>query len=412
MGCDSKQLKKEFPILQRRIHGKPFTFLDSAASSQKPRAVLEAMQKIYEQSYANIHRGVYTVAEEATAAFEESREKIRQLINASSLDEVIFTGGTTAGINLVARSFGDTHVGAGSTGGAGNEILLTEMEHHANLVPWQLLAQRVQAKLKFIPFDGQGRLELGKLDTLLTDRTKIVAVTMASNTLGTLPPVKTIIEKAHAKNIPVLLDAAQAAPHMKIDVRDLDCDFLAFSGHKMCGPTGIGVLFGKKKHLEAMPPFLGGGEMIKTVTWEHSTWNDLPWKFEAGTMPIVEAVGLGAAVDFLETIGFDAIHEHEQTLVRYAMERMHEIPRLQIYGPPAQERGGLVSFTLDNIHPHDLAAFLDQHGIAVRAGHHCTQPLHQKLGVAATTRASFYIYNDKEDVDRLIEALKKAGDLF
>lgn len=406
MNFNPKILKKEFPILTRPIKGKTFTFLDSAASSQKPRAVLEAMEKMVQNHYANIHRGVYTVAEEATALFEEARKKTQHFINAPSLEEVLFTSGTTAGINVIARSWGDENVFEE------DEILLTEMEHHSNLVPWQMLAKRKKAKLKFIPFDDQGRLKIDTLDSLLTDKTKIVALTMASNTLGTIPPVREIIARAHIKKIPVLLDAAQAAPHMKMDVQMLDCDFLAFSSHKMCGPTGIGVLYGKKRHLEVMSPFFGGGEMIKSVELKQSTWNDLPWKFEAGTPPIVEAIGLGAAIDFLNNLGMEKIHAHEQTLVRYAMERMQEIKELRTFGPPAGERAGLVAFTLGNIHPHDLATFLDNQGIAVRAGHHCTQPLHKKLGVEATTRASFYVYNTQEDVDILIAALKQAKNLF
>ncbi|MDO8494709.1 MAG: cysteine desulfurase, partial [Deltaproteobacteria bacterium] len=307
---------------------------------------------------------------------------------------------------LVRISFGEKY------NQAGDEILTTEMEHHSNLVPWQMLAQKQKAKLKFIPVDENGRLDLTNLDQLLTEKTKLVAVTMASNTLGTINPVTTIIQKAHARNIPVLLDAAQGAPHQTIDVQKLDCDFLAFSSHKMLGPTGIGVLYGKEKHLEAMDPFLGGGEMIKNVEYTHSTWNDLPWKFEAGTQAIAEAAGLKAAIEFLEKVGRENIAAHEKALVRYCMECLEGVDGVTMYGPPPQERVGLIAFNLKGVHPHDVAAILDRNGICVRAGHHCTQPLHKKLGLEATVRASFYLYNTKEEVDVFISALKETGKIF
>lgn len=406
MSLDVRTIRKDFPVLKRQIRGNPLVYLDNGASSQKPIQVLEAMQTFYEAHYANIHRGIYTLAEEATEKFEAARERVRTFISAGSTQEIIFTRGTTESINLVAHSWGDQNIQAG------DEILLTEMEHHSNLVPWQILAEKKGAKLKFIPVDNRGELDLTDWDRLFTKRTRLVAVIMASNTLGTVNPVAEMIQRAHAGNVPVLLDAAQAAPHLKLDVRALNCDFLAFSSHKMLGPTGIGVLYGKREHLEKMPPFLGGGEMIKKVEWDHSTWNDLPWKFEAGTQSIAEAVGLHAAIDYLEKIGLENIHSHEESLVRYAMEQLSNTEGVTLYGPPPGKRVGLVSFILNDVHAHDVAAVLDRNGIAVRAGHHCTQPLHRKLGLEATVRASFYLYNTKEEVDILIRALKEAVIMF
>ncbi|MDZ4225172.1 MAG: cysteine desulfurase, partial [bacterium] len=357
------------------------------------------MDAFYQSSYANIHRGIYTIAEEATELYERARTHTAKFVNAASDSEIIFTRGTTEGINLVRFAWGRKNIRTG------DEILLTEMEHHSNLVPWQMLAQENGAKLKFIPIDSQGRLQMDRLDSLLTLKTKLVSLTYASNMLGTINPVEKVIAAAHAKGIPVLIDAAQAAPHFKIDVQKLDCDFLAFSSHKMLGPTGIGVLYGKKEHLEKMDPFLGGGEMIKTVEWDNSTWNDLPWKFEAGTQSIAEAVGLNAAIEYLSKMGLEKIFEHDRSLVRYCMERLPEVEGLTMYGPPPGERTGLISFAFKDIHAHDVAAVLDRNGICVRAGHHCTQPLHRKLGLEATVRASFYLYNTKEEIDLLIEGL-------
>lgn len=399
-------MPSDFPILKRKIHGHPLVYLDNAASSQKPHAVLEAMNNFYQASYANIHRGVYTIAEEATEQYEGAREAVQKFIGAACTQEIIFTRGTTESINLVARSWGDQNIQAG------DEILLTEMEHHSNIVPWQLLAERKGATVKTIPFDKQGRLVTEGLDKLLTPKTKILSLTMASNTFGTKNPAKEIIAKAHASGTLVMLDAAQAAPHQALNVQDLDCDFLAFSSHKMLGPTGIGVLYGKKAHLEKMPPFLGGGEMIKEVKWDRSTWNDLPWKFEAGTQSIAEAVGLKAAIDYLTKVGLKNIEAHEQSLVRYTMERLPEVEGVTLLGPPPQERVGLIAFTLQEVHPHDVAAMLDRNGICVRAGHHCTMPLHKKLGLEATVRASFYLYNTKEEVDLLIDGLKETVRFF
>ena len=406
MTYPTEKIRSDFPILKRRIGNKALVYLDNAASSQKPKQIIDAMDAFYQSSYSNIHRGIYTIAEEATELYENARGAAAKFINASFDSEVVFTRGTTEGINLVRFAWGRKNINAG------DEILLTEMEHHSNLVPWQMLAQEKGAKLKFIPFDANGRLELDKLDSLLTPKTKLVAMIYVSNTLGTINPVEKVIAKAHAKGITVLLDAAQAISHFKIDVQKLDCDFLAFSAHKMLGPTGIGVLYGKKEHLEKMDPFLGGGEMIKRVEWDHSTWNDIPWKFEAGTQSIAEAVGLNAAIQYLEHVGMEEIFEHDRSLVRYCMERLPEINGLTMYGPPAEERTGLISFAFNDIHPHDVAAVLDRNGICVRAGHHCTQPLHRKLGLEATVRASFYLYNTKEEIDLLIDGLKDTVKLF
>ena len=406
MSLPVEKIRADFPILNRKINGKPLVYLDSAASSQKPRQVIEAMNHFLSMSYANIHRGVYTIAEESTELFEGARSAVQTFIHAKDLQEIIFTRGTTESINLVRYSWGRKNIQAG------DEIWLTEMEHHSNLVPWQLLAEETGAKLRFIPFNAQGELELEVFEKGLTEKAKLVAMIYVSNTFGTINPVEKVIALAHQNGIPVLLDAAQAVPHLPVDVQKLDCDFLAFSGHKMLGPTGIGVLYAKKKHLEGMDPFLGGGEMIKTVEFHHSTWNDLPWKFEAGTQAITEAVGLHAAIDYLNHVGMKNIREHELRLLHYTMERLREVPGLEMIGPQASERDGVVSFNLKSAHPHDVAAMLDRNGIAVRAGHHCTQPLHRKLGLQATVRASFYLYNTLEEVDLLIQGLKETEKLF
>ena len=400
---DIKRVRADFPALSRTVHGHPLVFLDSAASSQKPLPVLEAMERVYRECYANVHRGIYAFSEEATLAYENARDRVASFINAPVREEIIFTRNTTEAINLVAYAWGRTHIRSG------DRILLTEMEHHSNLVPWQLLAQEKGAQLVYLPITDDGLLRMDLLDSLLDERVKLVAVTMMSNVLGTVNPVKEIICKAHAAGAVVLVDAAQSVPHMPVDVQDLDCDFLAFSGHKMCGPTGIGVLYGKEALLEAMPPFLGGGDMIRKVEWESATWNRLPWKFEAGTPAFVEGIGLGAAVDYLTGIGMEAIAAHERELTAYAMERLSALPGLNIIGPPAHQRGGVVAFTFRGIHPHDVAHMLDMEGIAVRAGHHCAQPLHRRLGLTATVRASFYLYNTAEEVDALAQALERIG---
>jgi len=400
---DIERVRADFPALSRTVHGRPLVFLDSAASSQKPLPVLEAMERVYRECYANVHRGIYAFSEEATLAYENARDRMASFINAPVREGIIFTRNTTEAINLVAYAWGRTNVRPG------DRILLTEMEHHSNLVPWQLLAQEKGAQLVYLPITDDGLLRMDLLDSLLDERVKLVAVTMMSNVLGTVNPVKEIICRAHAAGAVVLVDAAQSVPHMPVDVQDLDCDFLAFSGHKMCGPTGIGVLYGKEALLEAMPPFLGGGDMIRKVEWESATWNRLPWKFEAGTPAFVEGIGLGAAVDYLTGIGMEAIAAHERELTAYAMERLSALPGLNIIGPPAHQRGGVVAFTFRGIHPHDVAHMLDMEGIAVRAGHHCAQPLHRRLGLTATVRASFYLYNTAEEVDALARALERIG---
>ncbi|MBO9370610.1 MAG: cysteine desulfurase [Chloroflexi bacterium] len=400
---DIERVRADFPALSRTVHGRPLVFLDSAASSQKPLPVLEAMERVYRECYANVHRGIYAFSEEATLAYENARDRVASFINAPVREGIIFTRNTTEAINLVAYAWGRMNIRSG------DRILLTEMEHHSNLVPWQLLAQEKGAQLVYLPITDDGLLRMDLLDSLLDERVKLVAVTMMSNVLGTVNPVKEIICRAHAAGAVVLVDAAQSVPHMPVDVQDLDCDFLAFSGHKMCGPTGIGVLYGKEALLEAMPPFLGGGDMIRKVEWESATWNRLPWKFEAGTPAFVEGIGLGAAVDYLTGIGMEAIAAHERELTAYAMERLSALPGLNIIGPPAHQRGGVVAFTFRGIHPHDVAHMLDMEGIAVRAGHHCAQPLHRRLGLTATVRASFYLYNTAEEVDALARALERIG---
>lgn len=400
-------IRRDFPILSREVHGKPLVYLDSTASSQKPNSVIDAMSFYYQHYNANIHRGVYEISEAATAAMDKARIKIARFINARHSRQVIFTRNTTESINLVAYSWGNTHIHSGDL------IILTEMEHHSNLVPWQLLAQRTGARLEFVPVTDDGLLRLDVFTQLLEQQPKLVAFTHMSNVLGTINPAQEMIAQAHAAGAIVLLDAAQSAPHMPLDVQALDADFLCFSAHKMLGPTGIGVLYGKRALLEAMPPFMGGGDMIRTVHLRASTWADLPYKFEAGTPAIAEAIGFGAAIDYLNTLGMQAVRQHEIALTGYAMEQLQSVPGITIYGPEAALRGGVISFTLADIHPHDLATILDQEaGVAIRAGHHCAQPLMDRYSLAATARASFYIYTLKEEVDTLIWALQKAQQIF
>jgi cysteine desulfurase/selenocysteine lyase len=399
--------RADFPILAREINGKPLAFLDSAASSQKPTAVLAAMDQFARTSYANIHRGAYTLSEEATRAYERARKNVAKFINARSAREVIFTRNTTESINLVARTWADANLRAGDA------ILLSEMEHHSNIVPWQLAAQRTGARVSYTPITDEGELDLAAYDALLErHKPKLVALTQMSNVLGTLTPLPELIAKAHAVGALVLVDGAQGAPHLPVDVRALDCDFYAFSGHKMLGPSGIGVLWGRAALLEAMPPFLGGGDMIREVTLEGTTFNDLPWKYEAGTPAIIEAIGLGAAVDYLRQLDMEQVRAHEHALTVYALERLRAIPDMTIFGPPAERRGGVISFTLGDIHAHDLATLLDREGVAVRAGHHCAQPLMERLQVAATARASFYVYTTSAEIDTLAEALEHARAVF
>lgn len=406
MPLDVPAIRSEFPIFRRTINGKRLVYLDSAASSQKPQAVIDAMVHVWSHSYANVHRGLYTLAEEATMAYEDARAKVARFVNASDVAEVINVRNATEGINLVAYSWGEQHVHAG------DRIVITELEHHANLVPWQQLAKRKGAKLAYIPVTDDGLLDITVLPGLLDDgRTKVVACSVMSNVLGTLPPVVEIAAMAHAAGALVVMDGAQAAPHMPIDVQSIGADFLAFSGHKLCGP-GVGVLWGRRELLEAMPPFLFGGDMILTVKREDSKWNALPYKFEAGTPAIAEVVGLGAAIDYLTGIGMPAIQEHERRLLPYAIARLSEIPELRVLGPGPAERGAVVSFTLEGVHPHDIGALLDEEGICVRAGHHCAQPIHDRFCIPASARASFYIYNDENDVDDLVAALRKTVSLL
>ena len=411
---DIQSIRADFPILQRQVHDKPLVYLDNAATSQKPEMVIQTMDDYYRRYNANIHRGVHTLAEEATAAYEDSRRKVGRFINARSPREVVFVRNTTEAINLVAYSWGRANVRPGDV------IVLTEMEHHSNLVPWQLLAQATGARLQFIGLDPKGRLLITDLDRLLSvhgERVKLVGVTGMSNVLGTINPIAAIASRAHAVGAMLLVDGAQSVPHLPVDIRDLDADFMAFSGHKMLGPTGIGVLWARRAILEAMPPFLGGGDMIKTVGLRTSEWAEPPHKFEAGTPNVADAIGLAAAVDYLTALGMDQVHAREQELVAYALDRLAAVPDLHIYGPPAAERGGVVSFNLIKdgdllIHPHDLASILDHEGIAIRAGHHCAQPLVEHYGVPAMARASFYIYNLEQEIDTLVEALLKACHIF
>jgi cysteine desulfurase / selenocysteine lyase len=402
---DAHVLRRDFPIFEQEIHGKPLAFLDSAASSQKPRQVLDAMTEFYETSYANVHRGVYVLAERATEALEHARERVRAFLNAPDAREVIFTRNATEGINLVAYAWGLSNLGPGDL------VVVTELEHHSNFVPWQFIAGKTGAELRMIPLDEQGELDLSTLDEVTRDgRVKVVATNLISNSLGTINPVAKLAEWAHAQGAIYVCDAAQGAPHTKVDVQALGVDFLAISGHKMCGPSGASALWGRTDLLLAMDPFLTGGHMISSVRLEKTTWGELPHKFEAGTAPMAEAVGLGAAIDYLEAVGLDAIEAHEHELAAYALGRLAEVPEIKLYGPPADRRAGIVSFNLEDIHPHDVAQILDLQGVAIRAGHHCCQPLMQKLGVAATNRASFYPI--PEEIDQLVDGLHAVRKVF
>ena len=401
-------VKKDFPILDREENGHRLVFLDSAASSQKPKAVIDAMTRYYETTHANVHRGVYRIAEQATAMFEAARERVARFLNAPSSRGVVFTKNVTEAINLVSHTWGRANLSAGDA------VLLTEMEHHANLVPWLMLREERDIELRYLPITDDGLLDLTDLDRLV-DGVKLVSVAGVSNVLGTINPVRTLADAAHAAGAKILVDAAQMVPHMTTDVAALDADFLGFTGHKMCGPTGIGVLWAREELLEAMPAFLGGGEMIRDVRLDGWTPNEIPWKFEAGTPPIAEAIGLHVAIDYLEALGMDAVREHERHIVDYAMRTLKERhgDDIVIYGPPdADHRGGVVSFTYKDIHPHDVSQVLDEKGVCIRAGHHCAKPLMRRLGVGATSRASFYIYNDEADVDALADALTDASNLF
>ncbi len=404
---DAVKVREDFPILQQKVNGHPLVYLDSAATSQKPQSVIETLERYYKEYNSNVHRGVHTLGTKATDAYEGAREKVKNFINAKSTKEIIFTRGTTTSLNMVAASYGLDNVKEG------DEIVISYMEHHSNLIPWQQVAKRTGATLKYFPLQKDGTLLLEDVHNTITEKTKIVAITHVSNVLGTINPIKEITKIAHEKGAVVVVDGAQSAPHLKVNIQELDCDFFAFSGHKMCGPTGIGVLYGKEHLLEKMEPVEFGGEMIDFVDLYDSTWKELPWKFEGGTPIIAGAVGLGAAIDYLEEIGLDEIKEHEHRLAEYALQRMSEIDGITIYGPKdASMRAGVITFNIDGVHPHDVATVLDTEGIAVRAGHHCAQPLMKWLNVTATARASFYLYNTEEDIDRLVEGIVKAKEFF
>jgi cysteine desulfurase/selenocysteine lyase len=402
---DIVRIRQDFPILSRKVRGKRLVFLDSAASAQKPRVVIEAERRVYEAEYANVHRGVYWLSQRATEAFEAAREKVCQFLNARETREIIFVRGATEAINLVAQSYGRGFLSAG------DEVLITHMEHHANIVPWQMLRDEKAVVLRVAPIDDAGELDLDAFARLIGPRTKLIAVTHVANALGTVVPVEEVIRLAKARGVPVLIDGCQAVPHQAVDVQALDCDFYVFSGHKLYGPTGIGVLYGKARLLQAMPPWQGGGDMIRSVTFEKTEYNELPWKFEAGTPHIAGAIGLGVAIDYVQSIGYDAVAVHETELLAYAVRELSKINSLRIIGQP-RHRSGVISFALGGIHPHDIGTILDDDGICVRAGHHCAQPTMERFNVAATARASFAIYNDRDDVDALIAGLCKVHAVF
>lgn len=404
-GFDVETIRRDFPILSRQIHGKPLVYLDNAASAQKPRAVIDAISRMYENDYANVHRGLHFLANAATEAFEDAREAVRDFLNAESTDEIVFTRSATESINLVADSFGRMMIEEG------DEIVLSIMEHHSNIVPWHFLRERKGAVLKWAPVDDDGNFQLDAFEALLTPRTKIVAITQMSNVLGTIVPVRDIIRIAHGRGIPVLVDGSQGAVHLPVDVRELDADFYVLTGHKVYGPTGIGVLYGKRRWLEELPPYNGGGEMIETVTLDNVTYNTPPHRFEAGTPPIVEAVGLAAAIRYIDKLGRTAVRNHEEQLYDYAFKQISKLNSVRVIGR-ASDRGAILSFAMEGAHPHDIATVIDRAGVAVRAGTHCAQPLLTRFGVTATCRASFALYNTREEVDIFIEALKKAEDLF
>jgi cysteine desulfurase/selenocysteine lyase len=400
-------LRDDFPILSRQVHGKPLVYLDNAATSQKPRQVIQALVDYYEGYNANIHRGVHALAEQATEAYEAARGKVARFIGADSPDTILFTRNTTEAINLVAYSWGRANIHEG------DEILLTQMEHHSNLIPWQQLAKEKGATVRYVPVAADGTLELNGLENLFDARTKMMALAHVSNSLGTINPVERIAAEARRRGVMLLVDGAQGAPHVPVDVQAIGADFYAFSSHKMLGPTGVGVLYGRKELLEEMEPFMGGGEMIRKVTFEGATWNDLPWKFEAGTPNIADVIAFGAAIDYLEALGMENVRQHEAEITAYALDRMASIPDITLYGPAdIEQRGAVVSFNFSDLHPHDIGTVLDQYGVAIRSGHHCTQPLWRCLGVSGSARASFYVYNTPEEVDALVEATKAAREYF
>jgi cysteine desulfurase / selenocysteine lyase len=404
---DAHALRADFPILAQEINGKPLAYLDSAVTAQKPRQMLDAMMTFYETSYANVHRGVYALAERATEAFEGAREKVARFVNAPSSREIVFTRNATEALNLVAYAWGLSNLGPGDV------VIVTELEHHSNFVPWQYIARMRGAEFRMIPLTESGELDLDALEGLAREgKVKVVATNLVSNALGTVNPVEKLSSWAHERGAIMVADAAQAAPHRKIDVQALGCDFLAFSAHKLCGPSGVGALWGRRELLEAMEPFNLGGHMIRKVQFEETTWGDLPHKFEAGTAPIAEAVGFGAAIDYVSAAGLEAIEQHEHDLTAYALEKISDVPGIQLYGPPPERRAGIVSFNMEGVHPHDVAQVLDWEGVAIRAGHHCCQPLMQRLGVAATNRASFYLYTVPEEIDRLADGLFRVRKVF
>jgi cysteine desulfurase/selenocysteine lyase len=404
---DAHALRADFPILAQEIHGKPLAYLDSAVTAQKPRQMLDAMTSFYETSYANVHRGVYALAERATEAFEGAREKVARFVNAPSSREIVFTRNATEALNLVAYAWGFSNLGPGDV------VVVTELEHHSNFVPWQYVAKKRGAEFRMIPLTESGELDLDSLDGLAREgQVKVVATNLVSNALGTINPVERLAAWAHDQGAIMVVDAAQGAPHRKIDVQALGCDFLAFSAHKLCGPSGVGALWGRRELLEAMEPFNLGGHMIRKVQFEETTWGDLPHKFEAGTAPIAEAVGFAAAIDYVSAAGLESIERHEHELVEYALEKISDVPGIQLYGPSPDRRAGIVSFNMEGVHPHDVAQVLDWEGVAIRAGHHCCQPLMQRLGVAATNRASFYLYTVPEEIDRLAEGLFRVRKVF
>ncbi len=394
-----------FPLLRRQVNGKPLVYFDNAATSQKPQVVIDAIMKYYHEENSNIHRGVHYLSTKATEAYEVARTKVQNFINAKSMQEVIYVRGTTEAINLIAATYGRVHVNEG------DEVIISAMEHHSNIVPWQILCEEKKARLRVIPINDAGELLLDEYERLFSDRTKIVAITHISNALGTINPVKRIVEMAHRRNVPVLVDGAQAVPHMKVDMQELDCDFYAFSSHKMFGPTGVGVLYGKKDLLETMPPYQGGGDMIKSVTFEKTIYNDLPYRFEAGTPNIEGGIGLGAAIDYMNGMDLNAVGAYERELLDYATGKLLEIPGLRIIGT-AREKASVISFVLEGIHPHDIGTILDYEGVAIRTGHHCAQPVMKRFGIPATARASFAFYNTKEEVDVLVKAIHKVKEVL
>ena len=402
---DVTAIRQDFPILAQQVYGKPLIYLDNAATSQKPKCVIDTLTRFYQMDNANIHRGVHALSERSTQSYEAARGKVQRFLNAAGTREILFVRGATEAINLVAQTYGRKHVNAG------DEIVISAMEHHSNIVPWQMLCEEKGAVLRVIPINDRGELEFDQFETLLNNRTRLVAVSHVSNALGSINPVREIIRAAHAWNVPVLIDGAQAVPHLQVDVRSLDCDFYVFSGHKVFGPTGIGVLYGQEKLLEAMPPWQGGGDMIQSVTFGKTTYNDLPYKFEAGTPNIAGVIGLGAAIDYMDQFGMDAIADHEQELLAYGTQALENIPGLRLIGT-AREKASVLSFVIEGVHPHDAATILDREGVAVRAGHHCAQPVMERFGVSATTRASLAFYNTTQDLDALVAGIHKVREIF